>query len=382
MGQAEPGPMGPIGPTGPRGPSGSWSTFNESEKNELANMLKTFPELKGERGQTGKQGQPGAVNWGDLSEAQKQAMKKELKGQDGYIKNETELRTQLQGRTMWCADGQLCQMPQLKAFGQINFTRGELKSSAGRLTLGGETGFDLGQVNLSEQKFNSAINFTPNQKAIFFKPEAGGKNMLTLDGENNRIIFRDIVGNKNIMTISTAGATLNAGDLNLGTSGKLQLNTTGHISLGARTRLSHSAGRTILTGQNGLVIGSEENSNILKPIMTFDYPKETIMFTPSKTRLNSMLTLDGAKNNILFRDATGIGKTLMTISTAGATLNAGDLNLRNNNANVRIRATTTSDPKLGVSSDIHFEVDGKEVLRINKWGVNVWNSSKNSMYQV
>lgn len=100
MGQGNPGPVGPLGPQGLKGDKGDkgdsgtvgWNDFNEPQKLELVNKLKNFPEFKGPKGDQGEKGEKGDV---------------------GSIDSDAN-KAFLRGNSLWCADGELCKVPQGK----------------------------------------------------------------------------------------------------------------------------------------------------------------------------------------------------------------------------------------------------------------------------
>jgi hypothetical protein len=173
--QGDIGPRGDPGPQGPKGDPGqtSWSILTEIEKADLLNKLKAISELKGAKGDTGPPGPKGADGISDpdqvasklivddtfmnnlgrtisqnsdvlglnvakqlnanpttraeiantistLKEFQdalankittENVYKSRIKGEPGNIGSDAALKTALLPRTLWCADGDVCQLP-------------------------------------------------------------------------------------------------------------------------------------------------------------------------------------------------------------------------------------------------------------------------------
>jgi hypothetical protein len=105
------GPIGPVGPVGPRGEKGldgtvSWAGFSEPQRNELAKVLVTNykSDLKGETGPQGPAGIQGSTGPEGKTGPQ---------GPPGTLGSEASMKQTLftEKRTLWCADGELCQIP-------------------------------------------------------------------------------------------------------------------------------------------------------------------------------------------------------------------------------------------------------------------------------
>lgn len=119
MGQGQAGPPGPPGPPGRDGKDGrsgidgkdglpgkdglkgesgtvGWNDFSEIQKLDLINKLKVFPEFKGPQGVDGKPGAEG---------------KQGPEGKAGLGYDTEQSKGYLKGVTMWCADGELCNLP-------------------------------------------------------------------------------------------------------------------------------------------------------------------------------------------------------------------------------------------------------------------------------
>lgn len=126
-----PGPPGIQGPQGPKGDSGAvgWNDFNEQQKLDVINKLKVFPEFKGPQGE---QGPAGAM------------------GPPGTVDTDAN-RTFLQSRTLWCADGQVCQVPANRA-AQFNAV-----SVAGANNLGIGTATPSSRLTISPNSIESKI---------------------------------------------------------------------------------------------------------------------------------------------------------------------------------------------------------------------------------
>lgn len=147
------GPAGPTGPTGPAGPAGpagkdaiiKWGELTDTQKTEIKEGLKAFAELRGPPGPAGPQGIPGAITWDNFNDTQKKNLvkvlvdnyKSELKGErgdqglqgiqgstgpagpagpqgsPGSLANPDSIKQSLftEGRTVWCADGEICKLP-------------------------------------------------------------------------------------------------------------------------------------------------------------------------------------------------------------------------------------------------------------------------------
>lgn len=125
MGQGPPGmqgmrgPQGPSGPPGPPGPAGGppgppgpveWSGFSQQDKEELAKVLvdkykSDLKGLKGDKGDSGIQGSTGPQ--GPPGE----------KGPAGSMGSPESIKQSLytEGRSMWCADGSFCKVPEGKS---------------------------------------------------------------------------------------------------------------------------------------------------------------------------------------------------------------------------------------------------------------------------
>jgi hypothetical protein len=325
MGQAQPGPTGPegtkgpMGTMGPRGLPGSWSTFTKEERTSLGNLLKTFPELKGATGDPGNPGtwstftqeereslanilkgfpelkgdpgKDGTVSWEQLSVEQQN----KLKGKDGYITDAMALQNELASKTMWCADGSICKLPEGK--NQLSFLNGSLRNSSGQMWLTGTSGVVLGvgnNPNTATFTVNS-VGATLNSGSLFVKN-----------------------GASDIFTVNTAGAaTLHRGNLNVN-NGNIVLGTTGSI---------RSTGMISLRGEKGFNISAKNPATgNFKVAISYNTDSQNILFTPRATSANSILNLDGARNQIQLNNIV-TNTNIMTINTAGATLNAGNLNL-------------------------------------------------------
>jgi len=95
MGQGQPGPIGPQGPSGQQGPKG--------DRGETG-APSSVPGPQGPSGPAGPMGPQGVV--GPVGA-------QGPKGADGEVTN-AALTTRLQTQTMWCADGDICKIPQGK----------------------------------------------------------------------------------------------------------------------------------------------------------------------------------------------------------------------------------------------------------------------------
>lgn len=159
MGQGQPGQPGAQGPQGPKGDSGTvgWNDFNESQKLELINKLKVFPEFKGPVGPQGP-----AVDINTLAT-----------------------------KTMWCANGEICELPagkSAKINGSIILTNNSVLSADSDNWIryknkdGAYTGMGIATDNLfAENKLNvngvASFNNTlqlPGGWTIYNNPGNGG----------------------------------------------------------------------------------------------------------------------------------------------------------------------------------------------------------------
>ena len=98
------GPQGPLGPIGPKGDSGSvsWNDFNEAQKLELINKLKEFNEFKGPQGPIGPPGKDGTNG------------KDGIQGPIGLGYDSEPSKAFLKSNSLWCADGEMCNIPKGK----------------------------------------------------------------------------------------------------------------------------------------------------------------------------------------------------------------------------------------------------------------------------
>ena len=213
------GPAGPAGPKGDKGDKGDnatiiWGALTDAQKTEIKNGLKAFAELKGPEGPAGPAGPAGdplkvaeeisnnsgfitklgqniASQSTDLgknvakqinenstytqniaAEMSKQkslqdsvanelstntTYKERIRGQPGDIGNIDALKDALftKSRTMWCADGDFCEVPESKKGIVINksnfiqFGGGYTKeANAGRITYGAFDGGENGSLNI------------------------------------------------------------------------------------------------------------------------------------------------------------------------------------------------------------------------------------------
>jgi len=195
MGRTGPiGPKGDQGPIGPAGPKGQdaiiqWGALTDAQKTEIKDGLKAFAELRGPPGPPGPKGESGDVEWSALDETQKKALasilvtnyKTELKGERGLqgpqgiqgstgpkgdqgtqgpagtLGSDASMKQTLftEKRTMWCADGDFCEVPESKKGIVINksnfiqFGQGYTKeASAGKITYGAFDGLENGSLNI------------------------------------------------------------------------------------------------------------------------------------------------------------------------------------------------------------------------------------------
>jgi hypothetical protein len=259
------GPKGDRGDTGSQGPKGevSWNILTQDEKQELLSKLKSYSELRGEKGDTGPAGPAGPPGVSDPNQvatqltanttfinnlgtnianrstklsttiasefdsndtrriklaeeifklnnftntmaqklSQEEPYRTQLKGESGDLGSDQAVRTALQPRTLWCADGEFCQIPTVKKGAELAGIRFSDRWS----------GFPDKQVN---GKWNSEIsNDTADYKQLMI---IGNKS----DGGNRKVGIWD--------QLNVHGQLGVEGNLMLGTGNKWILHTPGN----------------------------------------------------------------------------------------------------------------------------------------------------------
>ena len=190
MGQAAPGPLGPIGPKGDSG-SVSWNDFNEAQKLELINKLKEFNEFKGPQGPIGPPGKDGTNG------------KDGIQGPIGLGYDSDPSKAFLKSNSLWCADGEMCNIPKGKkgldwGFGGSKISDdGNLRIESDDTIYTRVKGKDV--VTTSEERVimdsgNPAgfSMFALQNKGLLFRngdtrPDDGGPKMMTLRNDDGSL---------------------------------------------------------------------------------------------------------------------------------------------------------------------------------------------------
>jgi hypothetical protein len=250
------GPQGQQGQQGPQGPVGftKWTELTQDQKTELANTLKTFPELKGpkgDKGDKGDQGNPGVSNPQEVADLLKgdntfmsslgnkvainaglsasvatainanqtvqtslttkltenttfgnvianllttnNTYKNRLKGEPGNIGDENALKTALQPKTLWCADG-TCTLQSPNKMGSFEISGGDveqIKGPNGNLKIN-KHGIMFGGAN-NKTEFNSAqisagIHEANSLNIVGMSNSAGGNRRVHVWAEGGFIV--------------------------------------------------------------------------------------------------------------------------------------------------------------------------------------------------
>ncbi len=164
MGQSQPGPVGPQGPQGDRGDQGPIGigiqtvTYDAESGNLVFKMTNETSQgpfvVKGSQGERGPQGPQGER--GIQGERGPQGATG-AQGPAGNIANDASLRSSLTPRTLWCADGDVCVVPDGTRF---------IRHSGPNLVLG------------STQNLNRWILHAPNddRRSMWLAPGNGSDN--------------------------------------------------------------------------------------------------------------------------------------------------------------------------------------------------------------
>jgi hypothetical protein len=187
------GPQGPLGPIGPKGDSGSvsWNDFNEAQKLELINKLKEFNEFKGPQGPIGPPGKDGTNG------------KDGIQGPIGLGYDSDPSKAFLKSNSLWCADGEMCNIPKGKkgldwGFGGSKISDdGNLRIESDDTIYTRVKGKDV--VTTSEERVimdsgNPAgfSMFALQNKGLLFRngdtrPDDGGPKMMTLRNDDGSL---------------------------------------------------------------------------------------------------------------------------------------------------------------------------------------------------
>ena len=191
MGQGAAGEIGQTGPkgdTGPQGPKGQdaiiqWGLLTDAQKTEIKNGLKAFAELQGPAGPAGPAGIQGPI--GSIGAAGIQGPAGPVgpkgdtgpQGVPGNLGDPVALKEALftLGRTMWCADGDVCQIPA----GKKGFTNGTIVIDTN--TIKNDKAGEAGRMHIS----GGEKLYLLNKDGVIIGKEWGGNGNLSVQGNIN-----------------------------------------------------------------------------------------------------------------------------------------------------------------------------------------------------